>query len=553
MKFKLRDYLVFFICICILSICSYYLYWDFHVKPEIRGEEKQGFITYKYKVAQRKFPSRMIWEDAEQMLPIYNKDSIRTDFLSEAIVTLNNGVKIELDPDSMFVLNIVDKKVNIGIEKGSFLVSTTKSLLDPNSFSIQYKGVELSFQDNSGEIKLAENKNLLEIVSNKGGTILTRNNTKETIFEKQLGTLNILDGKLNKLDLDYFDMQPANNVRYFTNEDSKEVVFEWKNPKNLDIIIEISADRTFSEKIISSQIKETNFTRKFEDGIYYWKLKSSSNELSEIRKFRIIKNPPLTLMSPANKSQFKDKNGEVLVNFIWSKRELALSYYFEISNTPAFKNSIFSRTIFKRRISLPLPLGQYYWRVKSSDSIPGANTKSEIFSFTVEKEEPPVSENSISQEEEPKKENEPVIEKQNSVTDNSNNLPNPNPVQVKEALPAKLTNPVLSFPRANSIVDMNKLDSLHFKWGKVTGAKSYNLKFIQQSNNQTILETEVTANNYNFTQLDKLDVGAFLWTVEAIPASEEITKTVTSAKFTITLGEQPAAPETISKGKKEEE
>ena len=38
-----------------------------------------------------------------------------------------------------------------------------------------------------------------------------------------------------------------------------------------------------------------------------------------------------------------------------------------------------------------------------------------------------------------------------------------------------------------------------------------------------------------------------------LSASEEITKTVTSAKFTITLGEQPAAPETISKGKKEEE
>ena len=97
----------------ILAACSYYLYLDFNAKPGLRGAEKQGFITFKYKVAQRKFPSRMIWEDVEQMLPIYNKDSIRTDVLSEAIVTLNNGVKIELDPDSMFVLNIHDKTVDV--------------------------------------------------------------------------------------------------------------------------------------------------------------------------------------------------------------------------------------------------------------------------------------------------------------------------------------------------------------------------------------------------------------------------------------------------------
>lgn len=550
-KFKLRDYLVFFVCISVLSLCSYYLYWDFHLKQENRGEEKQGFITYKYKIAQRKYPSRVIWEDAEQMLPIYNKDSVRTDFLSEAIVTLNNGVKIELDPDSMFVLNISDKKVNIGIEKGSFSVSTTKSLLDANNFSINFKDVELGFQDNTGEIKLAENGDYLNIISNKGGTIITNGNSKNTIFEKQQGTLNISNGNLERLDLDYFDMMPANNVRYFTNEDTREITFEWKNPKNSDIIIQISPDRTFSEKVLSVQTKETNYTKKFEEGIYYWKLLSNSKEISEVRKFRIINNPPLKLISPSDKKQFKDKTGEVLVNFVWTKRELALSYYLEISNDSSFKNSIFSRSIFKRRFSLPLPLGKYYWRVKSSDSIPGANSKSEIFSFTIEKEESPVSENSISKEEEIDKDIE--IPKQNKILETSLQQQEDKSNQIKESIVNKLSNPVLYFPRPNSIVDMNKLDSLNFKWGKIPNAKAYNLKFIQESNNLTILETEVTANNFNFTQLDKLDIGVFLWTIEVIPNSEELERTRTSGKFTITLGEQPAAPETISKGKKEEE
>jgi hypothetical protein len=99
---------------------------------------------------------------------------------------------------------------------------------------------------------------------------------------------------------------------------------------------------------------------------------------------------------------------------------------------------------------------------------------------------------------------------------------------------------------------MNRLDSIPFKWVAVAGAKSYTIKFFQISNGEVILQTETTAPNFNFTQLDKLDVGNFSWTVEAIPGLETAEKGTTTGKFTITLADQPAAPETISKGKKEE-
>ncbi len=547
MKFKLRDYFVFLGCICVLAVSSYYLYLDFHAKPGLRGAEKQGYITFKYKVAQRKFPSRMIWEDVEQMLPIYNHDSIRTDSLSEAIVTLNNGVKIELDPDSMFVLNIHDSIVNVTLERGSVSLSTTKALLNPNDFFLNYKNTKLSFQESTGQFKVLENQDSIEIVSGKGSTTILNGTSKETIFEKQKAKFEFATGKFDKVELGNFDMQPAHNTRYFIDESLKEIVFEWKSKNGEEVQIDICRDRMFQEKVLHFQSKENRLIKEFSEGIYYWKLKSANGDLSEIRKFRVIENPPLKLIAPSNNRQIKTKTGENLVNFIWSKRELALSYHFEISNDSSFKNLILARNVFKNRISVSLGLGQYYWRIRSVDSIPGANSKTGTYTFKIEKEE--VSEQASSTREE---EAEKEVVKPLSIVDNTNKPVEQSSPKLKENPPNKIANPILLFPRANSVVDMNKLDSIHFKWTAIAGAKAYSLKFMQQSNGEILLQIDTSAPNYNFTQLDKLDVGNFSWTVEAIPGLEGAEKGTTTSKFSITLGEQPAAPEAISKGKKEE-
>lgn len=532
-----------------LALCSYYLYLDFHKRPEERGAEKQGYITFKYRVAQRKFPSRMIWEDVEQMLPIYNKDSIRTDFLSEAIVTLNNGIKIELDPDSMIVLNILEKQVNVSLEKGALSVSTTKSLTQPNEFSLNHKDIKLSFQDNNGQFKILENSPDVEIVSTQGSITLETKTKKESIFPKQKANINTEMDTLDKADLKDFEMLPAHNTRYFIEENSKEILFLWNEKQNQETQISISKDKSLKIDTFTAKTKENKFAKEFSEGIYYWKIKSSLGEESDTRKFRIIKNPPLKLIAPTNNKELKTKSGESIIAFNWSKRELALSYHFEISNDETFKNVLISKNVFRNDISIPLSLGKYYWRVRAFDSMQGAKSNSEVFSFNIEKE--PIIEKSTvdtiqDNEEEPIEEIKPAKEAKNDSPEKKD------PLKIKDNPPNKVANPVLLFPRPNSTVDMNKMDSIPFKWQTVAGAKSYLIKFIQSSNGEVIFQTETTSPNFNFTQLEKLDVGSFTWTVEAIPGLETAEKGSSSARFNITLGDQPAAPETISKGKKEE-
>src|SRR4030042_2611749 len=81
----------------IISVCSALLYADFTHKIEAGGAKQIGTVTYKREVAQRKYVSQVVWEDVEQNTPVYNNDSIRTADLSEAIVNLSDGTRINID------------------------------------------------------------------------------------------------------------------------------------------------------------------------------------------------------------------------------------------------------------------------------------------------------------------------------------------------------------------------------------------------------------------------------------------------------------------------
>ena len=218
-----KDFIVFFVCFCILLFCGIYLYQDFFPKREIDlSKEKQGFITFKYKVAQVKPSNRMIWEDAEQMLPIYNLDSVRTDELSEAIVTLNKGIKIDLDPDSMFILNIQEKKLTLDLKNGSFMVSGST---DPNT-EIKFKSLKMKLD--SAEVKLSEQDKNIEVNLLKGKAKAEYNNSRKNLEAKERILVDSEKKELVKLEEKFEDLNPQMNSRFFSEQKDKELEFSFK-------------------------------------------------------------------------------------------------------------------------------------------------------------------------------------------------------------------------------------------------------------------------------------------------------------------------------------
>jgi hypothetical protein len=140
------------ICGIVLIVVSISLFQDLTGRSKSEGEVI-GFITYRYRVAQRRAASRVVWEDAEQKDSVYNQDTIRTDEKSEALVTLRNGTMIELDPQSMVVLSMRNDAGEIKLAQGSVVLRKPTSE-DRLTFE---QGGKTEFIKPTGELRLTLN------------------------------------------------------------------------------------------------------------------------------------------------------------------------------------------------------------------------------------------------------------------------------------------------------------------------------------------------------------------------------------------------------------
>ena len=113
------DYLVVGASALIITACSVLLYADYARRADSGGARRIGTITFKKEVAQRKYQSQVIWEDLDRDAPVYNNDTIRTADLSEAVISLADGTKINMDENSLILLEMSGKGINIDFSSGS--------------------------------------------------------------------------------------------------------------------------------------------------------------------------------------------------------------------------------------------------------------------------------------------------------------------------------------------------------------------------------------------------------------------------------------------------
>ncbi|TGK42685.1 hypothetical protein EHQ12_04870, partial [Leptospira gomenensis] len=361
----------------VLSI-SLFLFWkEGAVDSDWGKKERVGNITFKYRTAQRKLSDRMIWQDVEQNFPIFNHDSVRTDELSEAVVTLVSGTKLELDPRSMIVIHLKEDEEMFELEEGSLKVLSSKPVRLVSG-KTELKAVEQSMFRITRSEKTGEN--LIEIDKGNLGWIRADKDV-ETIKEGH--NVRIYEGDLNPIAKTWELTEPPDNHRIFPESGEAKVGFRWKaNSKNPSVILEVALSRDFHPLILKKEFKGENFEAGLPEGIYYWRLSSADRKnFSSVRKFRILPNPPVTLLFPLKNTNLE---GNQLQSFRWKPSRLATGYILEISESSDFKTNPKRLTVFKTSISIPLSEGKYHWRVRSFSSLPGTESVSEIRSFQVE-------------------------------------------------------------------------------------------------------------------------------------------------------------------------
>lgn len=361
-------------------------------------------ISFKRKVAQRKFIDRMVWDRLQQNAPLYNGDTIRTDTGSEAVITFNNNTVIELDESSIaqvFLSNRSGTEVNFS--GGSIVASSgsssgvtvrsgdTEVLLTSGGSAVLSTGgaAESAAISTEGESPSGAAVSLRML---SGEATVTSGGTSQAVTEGD--AVSARSGELNRSAFSLLSPRPSEYI-LDTSGRGVDVGFSWKltdAPADSYVLIETSVTKRFASTLSSVKVTDASNARvSFPLGTTFYRatLMSGSDEaLGDAFEgaVNVIYSAPPTLTVPAQHDEFHYRSRLPVLRFGWLGNEYASSYRLEIADNEAIASpAVDVRTTESSVVVSTLGEGTWYWRVTEefSDLIRGENAVSKVSSFTI--------------------------------------------------------------------------------------------------------------------------------------------------------------------------
>lgn len=285
--------------------------------------------------------------------------------------------------------------------------------------------------------------------------------------------------------------------------------FTWKkNSEHPLTRVEIARDRAF-RALVHSENARGNVLRPakpLEPGTYFWRAtgvidENSATPPSPVREFRVIEGGDIVLVGPADDAVFTPGAAEdtVSVEFSWRRSLIEGRYRLQLARDASFSTMYRERSIDGPGVTLDdLEPGTYAWRVLLADD--SGNELMRSSSRTL---------------------------------------------AVRRALPV----PEVISPADGKIVDMSDSDALNFRWRPVREATLYRVALfhVKKGIYHNILTKETRDTAIAMTELEKLDIGDFYWTLQAVETRGGRTVARTSpevrSRFSITLGGAAQKPE----------
>ncbi len=341
-----------------MIFCSYFLYRELTLRIEKKNGESIGTITFKKRSASRRYTDNVIWEEIEQESEIFNYDAIRTMEYSSAVISLKDGTKIELDQNTLLVVILSDKGLDINFNQGGVSAESGSGsagpitlnskdatiALDKGGMSVNSSDAGINIQVNSGNAKVAVEGKELNITSNETATL--KNGEAES--------------KKNSL----FPELPKNNSYLVTYGKTLSVRLSWRSDTPGETRVEISRNSDFKNIFKSYVSVKSAVDINLNAGDYYWRL-ARGNTVSHPVKFTILSDSKPLLISPYPGQKLKIAEDTNLVTFRWEKSQYAPAYELIVAKDRIMTDKVLTLTSKVNIISVPgLKPGKYFWRVR---------------------------------------------------------------------------------------------------------------------------------------------------------------------------------------------
>ena len=393
-KFKSPVLDVFMVVLC-LSVAGHfsYTFWkDLNSSSKRTDKEKIATITFKNRIAQRKFDDRVVWERIDKSTPLYNGDLIRTAELAEAVITFNDGSEVNIYENTMIQVYYSDfEGVNISVGNGNLQVESSDKgnvqlTMNDGSKVKAGGGTSLSAKTSAG----GSGSKTVEVQS---GSATVTGASGSTEVMKSGESLSVkATGEIAKKPVTVTSIPPELRVLNVEGE-AVPVKLEWnKLNSNSPVVLQTSTKKDFSqiaeEKIVSS-VNDSLIN--LSEGTLYWRVftKGNEDEASE-GKISVESAKPLELISPADSGTFQYRNRNPVLNFRWNGNDYAKNYLLKVSSTPDMQTTVISKVLVNPSLQIDsLGSGQWWWQVTpyyELNSI-GYAGASKVASFIIERTE----------------------------------------------------------------------------------------------------------------------------------------------------------------------
>ncbi|TGL24548.1 iron dicitrate transport regulator FecR [Leptospira yanagawae] len=378
-----------FVLIGLTSIAIFFsvlFYLDLNRKIDIGDREVVGTIFFKNNIVQRKFEDEVIWEKLENNSPLINKDTIRSEAFSDAIIRLKDGTEINIDENSMFNLDLTGDEPNLEFSEGSLEVKKNDS--NANQIKITSSGNEINVDSGNVKIEKAKDQELSLFVE-KGKTTVKQNGKTVSVDQGKKAEFKTSGIEIKKIPIVL--LSPASQKLFYTDPTEALVNFTWKVESGYESpILEISRSPNFQMTFFSEQVNGNQTTVSLKEGTFYWRVKvknKNGKETSETNKLFVSKLEPFLAESPNPGTVIPFVQTYPLVTISWSKLTTANTYQLLLSDSNQFQNPTKRIETSANQISLDdLKEGTYYWKVIAKSSFPDTKDReTKVYTFVIKK------------------------------------------------------------------------------------------------------------------------------------------------------------------------
>lgn len=393
-KSPLRDALVISFCLSCAALFLFLFWRDLNSSTTRNDKTRIATISFKNRIAQRKFSDRVVWERVNQNSPVYDGDIIRTADLAQATLHFEDGTSLDLYENTMIqIAYSKDGGLQISVDGGDVQVESAKDssvalVLDDGSKITVDAGASLAAKSDAMGARSVEVKSGTASVVTEAGAVAALV-TGESVsvdksgeIQKRPVTVTSIPKELKILHL------YGGSERAVSGAESVPVQLAWNVAEALPVTVELSRKKDFSELLFTDTVSQKNTELTLSDGAFYWRVYTEdSPELGASGRISVERLESLSLIAPGELSDFRYRVKTPRIHFRWSGNDFAQSYTLTVSDTPDMRSVVYQvQTNDTFCLLDTLPEGSYFWQVSPEYSLQHVGTgESAVHAFSVVK------------------------------------------------------------------------------------------------------------------------------------------------------------------------